>query len=144
MNDSDNIDSGLWERNLCSININGLLVRGGENKTELEVILKEENIDILLIQETKLVKDTCVSETFIEGYVELRLVREGRGGGGVSTYLRNGVGILGSNGFSNGWMEILTVVTKDTLYANIYKSPAISVEAFKDSLDFLYKEIEGK
>ena len=53
-------------------------------KTDIEVTIKEENIDVLLLQETKLSKDVDISETFIEGFVEVRQVREGRGGG-VST-----------------------------------------------------------
>ena len=39
---------------------------------------------------------------------------------------------------------MLTVTTKDTLYANIYKSPGIKVDQFKEGLEFLYGEIEGK
>ena len=116
-------------------------MKGCDKKTDIEVTVREEKIDVLLLQETKLSKDTDVSETFVEGYVEVRVVREGRGGGGVSTYLRNGIGITSSNGFSNGWMEILVVTTKDTLYANVYKSPGISVELFKEGLEFLYGEI---
>ena len=49
-------------------------------KTEIEITVKEENIDVLLLQETKLSKDVDSSETFIEGFVEIRQVREGRGG----------------------------------------------------------------
>ena len=137
-------DKGLWECNVCTINVNGLLVKGFDKKTDIEVTMREEKIDVLLLQETKLSKDTDVSETFVEGFVEVRLVREGRGGGGVSTYLRNGMGIINSNGFSNGWIEVLAVTTKDTLYANVYKSPGISVEQFKEGLEFLYVEIKGK
>ena len=74
----------------------------------------------------------------------MRQVREGRGGGGVSTYLKNGRGIVSSKGFTNGWMEVLTVTTKDTLYANIYKSPGIKANQFKEGLDFLYEELGGK
>ena len=59
-------------------------------------------------------------------------------------YLRKGRGIVGSQGFSNGWMEVLTVTTKETLYANIYRSPGIKANQFKEGLDFLYGELEGK
>ena len=118
-------------------------MKGCDKKTDIEVTMREEKMDVLLLQETKLSKDTDMSETFVEGFVEVRLVREGRGGGGVSTYLRNGMGIVNSNGFSNGWIEVLAVTMKDTLYANIYKSPGINVEQFKEGLEFLYGEIKG-
>ena len=142
--EEEELDQGLWENNICSINVNGLLAKGLNKKNEVEITVKEENIDVLLLQATKLSKDVDSSETFIEGFVEIRQVREGRGGGGVSTYLRNGRGIIGSQGFSNGWMEVLTVTTKETLYVNIYRSPGIKTNQFKEGLDFLYGELEGK
>ena len=142
--EEEEMDKGLWECNVCTINVNGLLVKGCDKKTDIEVTMREEKIDVLLLQETKLSKDTDVSETFVEGFVEVRTVREGRGGGGVSTYLRNGIGITSSNGFSNGWMEILVVTTKDTLYANVYKSPGISVELFKEGLEFCMVKLKGE
>ena len=61
----------------------------------------------------------------------MRQVRQGRGGGGVSTYLKNGIGIVSSKGFTNGWMEVLAVQTNETLYINIYKSPGIDTEKLK-------------
>ena len=125
--EEEELDQGLWECNICTINVNGLLAKGMNKKTDIEITIKEENIDVLLLQETKLSKDVDISETFIEGFVEVRQVREGRGGGGISTYLKNGRGIVSSKGFTNGWMEVLTVTTKETLYANIYKSPGIKV-----------------
>ena len=132
--EEEEMDKGLWECNVCTNNVNGLLVKGCDKKTDIEVTMREEKIDVLLLQETKLSKDVDMSETFMEGFVEVRLVRERRGGGGVSTYLRNGMGIINSNGFTNGWMEVLAVTKKDTLYANVYKSPGISVEQFKEGL----------
>ena len=76
--------------------------------------------------------------------MEVRQVREGRGGGGVSTYLKNGIGIVSSKGFTNGWMEVLAVQTNETLYINIYKYPDIDTGKLKEGLEFLYKEIEGR
>ena len=137
VSEEEELDKGLWECNICTINVNGLLAKGMNKKKDIEVTIKEENIDVLLLQETKLSKDVDTSETFIEGFVEVRQVREGRGGGGVSTYLKNRRGIVSSNGFTNGWIEVLTVTTKDTLYVNIYKSPGIKVEQFKEGLEFL-------
>ena len=142
--EGDCIDGGLWERNVCSVNVNNLIVKRQNKITEIEVTLEEEKIDILLLQETKLSDEVDGNETFIEGYVEVRQVRVGRGGGGVSIYLKNGIGIVSSKGFSNGWMEVLTVQTMDTMYINIYKSPGIEVEKLKEGLEFIYKEIEGK
>ena len=69
-------------------------MKRGNKITDIEVTLEEEKIDILLLQETKLSKEVEGSETFIEGYVEVRQVRQGRGGGGVSIYLKNGI-VLG-------------------------------------------------
>ena len=62
----------------------------------------------------------------------------------MSTYLKNGIGIVSSKGFTNGWMEVLAVQTNETLYINIYKSPVIYTGKLKEGLDFLYTEIEGK
>ena len=42
-------DQGLWECNVCSINVNGLLDKGLHKKTDIEITIKEENIDVLLL-----------------------------------------------------------------------------------------------
>ena len=62
MREEEEMDKGLWECNICTINVNGLLVKGVDKKTEIEVTMKEENIDVLLLQETKLSKDVDISE----------------------------------------------------------------------------------
>ena len=102
-------DQGLWECKVASINVNGLLAKGVHKKTDIEVTVKEEDIDVLLLQETKVTREVDISQTYIEGYTEVRQAREGRGGGGVSTYVKNGRGIVCSKGFSNGYMEVLVV-----------------------------------
>ena len=61
----EELDQGLWENNICSINVNGLLAKGLNKKNEVEITVKEENIDVLLLQETKLSKDVDSSETYI-------------------------------------------------------------------------------
>ena len=113
--EEEETDIGLWERNICTVNVNSLLVKRGNKITDIEATLEEEKIDILLLQKTKLSKEVDSCETFIEGYVEVRQVRQGRSGGGVSIYLKNGIGIVSSKGFTNGWMEVLTVQTNETL-----------------------------
>ena len=55
--EEEEMDKGLWECNICTINVNGLLVKGVDKKTDIEVTMKEENIDVLLLQETILSKD---------------------------------------------------------------------------------------
>ena len=76
--EEDGMDEGLWERNICSVNINNLLVKRCNKITDIEVTLEKEKIDILLLQETKLSNEVDGSETFIEGFVEVRQVRQGR------------------------------------------------------------------
>ena len=72
MKEGDCMDGGLWERNVCSVNVNNLLVKRHNKITEIEVTLEEEKIDILLLQETKLSNEVDGNKTFIEGYVEVR------------------------------------------------------------------------
>ena len=57
MREEEEMDKGLWECNVCTINVNGLLVKGCDKKTDIEVTMREEKIDVLLLQETKLSKE---------------------------------------------------------------------------------------
>ena len=77
------------------ININSI-----QNKTaELNLLTKEQNLDILCIQETKL---TSKNKTpHIDNMTASRKDRQGKSGGGLVTYIRNNIPFTDTKILSN-------------------------------------------
>ena len=79
-----NLGSSKRGLKICSLNATSLR----KHKDELEVLMRENKIDIIALNETKLDSKTEEEQVTIPGYTVLRCDKNSHGGG-VAIYLRD-------------------------------------------------------
>ena len=104
---------------------------------------RAEGARVIGLQETHLEETIPLSETYLEGFRELRQCRSGRKKGGVSLYLKDTLSVVKRAGFSNGFVDILVVGVEDldTTFSNVYRSPATNYKQWKEGIEWLEKQI---
>ena len=125
--------SSLKGISYASLNIRSLY----RSIDEVDLLLEKSKIDFLLLQETFLNNHISDGEISIKGYNFVRQDRQEtsgkKSGGGIITYIRNGITHKIVNELSLctphievSWIKMLLKDTRDTYVANVYMPPKVT------------------
>ena len=117
---------------IASINVNSLSL----HLDEIKCLVKEKDIHILALNETKLDKDISDRVLEIEGYSFERLDRN-RNGGGVAIYCRNTFECSKRDDIPISTLEMICVEIKPPkakpyLVLSWYRPPSATIETFEN------------
>ena len=108
--------------------------------------MREENIEVLAIQEHWLSKTHKFPESHLEGYRELRAVRPFRKRGGCSLYISHSITVLRHEIASNDYCAAVMAKLKEynCVTVFLYRPPDAPIPAFMEIIDSIRGWLEGE
>ena len=125
---------------VAHLNINGLMVEG--RMDQFQFVMEKEPFDIIGISESKLNNTISDEEIMLNGYSTIRKDRLGRGGGGVTIYIKDSINYverpdLVPMDIEGVCAEVILSNAKHILILTIYRPPDLPVAWFDTYNDFL-------